>query len=1299
MSQVGSVEITVKLGLEQMLKDAAAVQRELDKKLQDHTVKVNLDNSLLGKINAQAQGFEDAVAQAQSYTLALGEVGSQLLQTGQQINQFTNQAAQAAIAFDSARAKVATLSSDSEGLANRMRELSGELGFQSNSTELLNASYDVLSSGISDTADVANVLKASTEGALGGFSDVGTVSDAVTTLISAYKNMGASAADAGRFVDILAQTQDRGKITIGQYASQIGQVASTAALAGVGIEEMSAAVATATAKGQDAGGAISGVRQAIVNLLKPTDEAQRYLEKFGITNSAAMLKTEGLVGILEKLKTGGASTDELAKIFSDVTGLATVSTLAGANLNDFKGNLDAMSNSAGKAAKSAEQVANSMQGKLNAAMNQSSEALVDLGNGVTKAIGPLLDALVVLVTNFNELPTPVKEATGAVIAIGGGLVTLAGALAAVAAVLPVIGAGFTALTASFIALSPAGLAAAGAVTATGTAVTGATAATVGLGAAMVSFLPVLAAVAAGVALIAILQKIKEFGNAQDALDALSQSVQANANGAISAAGRTSNAIKALNKSRADGSALTKQEIGDAKALVKANGFRITQLQQDLALAQQLPVLDEQQANAKTQLVASTAQAIKVLQGQNAELEKLVPVTKKAAAANAEVAASAETIAAKYEQATALIESANSLRLAEIAEAARAGTLTEAQAQAASLQQEAKYQNDRLKLTQAKLDELNALKDVTKDPAKLKELNKGVVEAEQALSDTRLAIANNGIAQRQAAEAAALSALEDSISTANAKIAGSKTSRVTGVKRSQLSGDTSDADAARQIAAIEQDSIAQTIRARQAALVQIRAQQKAGLVGAQDAAAKEAELITSLGDLTLQQTESELNAQRAAQAEALQGLREGTQAQTEAAQLTATNKITAIKQAQAAGVLGEQQAAEQIAAINQASTDQAIALKLSEIAKIQAARAAGTIDPTEAASLEKAAIAEVAQLRQQSAEQDIAQAQAVKAVKLDALDAEMAGIQTAAEMRAGANQLQIEALNQQGELLSAQSNVMEAQAGLAEQRLQFAIDDAEAAGKTTEAEKLKKQLLSEQIRTQQQQAQIAQTQLRLKQEQNRFELENAQISANIALSEAQIAVEKARINGATQIELNNLLQIQGLRAQQVSALQAQGAAQSQLNALEAQALGLQQQKTAEALKQQQIVANNANLSADVRAGGAQGRSSGSSNASSSSSFSGQNLADRLTDLGNKGNLADSFNAAGASLVARLGTGSANSGMVNAGRSDVSGKLDQLIAATRDAVGRPNLSIQNVDDLGMAGKIYSDISRSSARGAGL
>lgn len=1273
--------------------------------------------SFIGKLNQQAAAFQDAVSKSSQYTQALSVASAQLGQLGEQINNFTQQAGQAAIAFDSARAKVATLSNDADGLADRMRTLSEELGYQSNSTDLLNASYDVLSSGISDTAEIAGVLKASTQGALGGFSDVGTVSDAVTTLISAYKSMGASASDAQKFVDILAQTQDKGKITIGQYAGQIGQVASTAALAGVSVEEMSAAIATATAKGQDSGGAISGVRQAIVNLLKPTDEAAKYLKKFGIENSAAMLKTEGLVGILERLKKGGATTDELAKIFSDVTGLATVATLANENLGDFKTNLDAMGNSAGKAALSAEKVANSMQGQLTAASNQANEALVDLGNGVTKAFVPLLKALTFLVENFNKLPTPVKESIGLIIALSGGLITLGAALAGIAAVAPSIVAGL-------------GLMGGAAITTTG-ALTGGAAGMAALSAAataalpaLAALLPVLAVIAAGVGAIKFVMLVKEMGDANAAIDAATKGIQANADGAFAAANRTQNAVTALTKAKQSGRVLTAGEIQDAQKLVKANELRLSQLKEDLALAEALPAANEAQAQSKQNLITQTKSTIAALEGQNGKLNALLPTNAKVAASNTAVANSLETVTEKYQNSTAELEAANKLRQAEIAESVAQGLKTEEEAREQSLEQERKYLGERLKTNQDKLAELKALKDVTKDPEKLKELNTAILQAEQQLSDDRLAVAQSGIAQRQAAEEKALKDLQKKITDAQNGIVQSKTDRTIGVKQDQASGAITDEQAATEIAKIEQDSIKETIELRRFELAENQRLKAEGRRSAEEAAAEEIRLTQEIGSLTIEQINAEIAARKAAdeerqriQGQLIQDIQDGAKQQADTATLAAQNQITAIKQAQLAGVTSAEEAAKQIAEIQANSIDEGLRIKEEELARIQELQDSGRLTTKEkieeAANYEKSLIKDIAGLKQQAVEADIAATEQAKQAKITAIEQQAEVERVAVEVRQGQAEIERQALETQNNLYSAQSALLQAQTGLRQQRLQNAIEEAEANGQTNKAEELKKKLIAEQIRAQEQQARIETAQLRLQQEMNKYKLEESQRTAEIAVREAQIELTKARINGASAQEIANLQAILGLRGDQLNALNNQAAAQQKINAMESQALAIKQQQTKEALAQANIKVNSGTT--NPSGGGAHlaqagEKSSGFSGGGGSFNGFGQppdvmSITDKLTDLGNAGDLSTAFQTANLGLKLKLGglspggLGSSAPAFGGAGNGEILGKLDQMIAATKASGGRPNLSISNVNDLGLAGMIYGDISRDSFRGAGL
>ena len=270
---------------------------------------------------------------------------------------FGNLAAQ-----DFASAKVKTLGVDVDTLKPKLASLSNELSGQVSSLDLLSASYDVASAGFGEVAELSDVLKASQLGATGGFSELATVTDATTSVLNAY---GLSSDKAAKLVDGFIQTQNDGKIVVDQYAQQIGRLAPIAAGAGVGIDELNAAISTVTATGVPVESTFAGLRQVIASIQKPTGEAAKAAEKLGIDFSATALKTKGLSGVLaEVVEKGGASEETLALLFGSVEARTAILPLLNDQLVTFNKNLENQANSQGKAAQAAFEAQNTIQGQL-----------------------------------------------------------------------------------------------------------------------------------------------------------------------------------------------------------------------------------------------------------------------------------------------------------------------------------------------------------------------------------------------------------------------------------------------------------------------------------------------------------------------------------------------------------------------------------------------------------------------------------------------------------------------------------------------------------------------------------------------------------------------------------------------------------------------------------------------------------------------------------------------------------------------------------------------------------------------
>ena len=314
---------------------------------------------------------------------------------------------------DKAAAAVQTLGVNADKLKRELLGVSNELEGLVSQTQLTTAAYDVASAGFTDAAGAANILKAASLGAVGGLSDLGTVADATTSVLNAY---GLSSDKAAKLVDGFIQTQNDGKIVVAQYAQQIGRVAPIAAAAGVGIDELNAAISTVTAQGVPIESTFAGLRQVIASVIKPTDEASKAAKALGIDFSSAAIKTKGFGGFLEEVvqKTGGSEV-ALTKLFGSVEALAAILPLTNDGLVSFNSNLDNQANSAGAAKDATKELGGTVTSQVTKIVNN----IGNVARALDKVLGPALKFILQDINNIiSAASTAISKftdlATGAV---------------------------------------------------------------------------------------------------------------------------------------------------------------------------------------------------------------------------------------------------------------------------------------------------------------------------------------------------------------------------------------------------------------------------------------------------------------------------------------------------------------------------------------------------------------------------------------------------------------------------------------------------------------------------------------------------------------------------------------------------------------------------------------------------------------------------------------------------------------------------------------------------------------------
>ena len=296
--------------------------------------------------------------------------------------------------LDAAAAAVRTLGVDSEELGTRLRALSVELNSNISTLDLTKAAYDVASSGFSSAADATQILRASALGAKGGFAEVNDVASALTGVINAY---GLSASDATKIVDGFVQTQADGVITVRQYAAEIGNIASIAAASGVGIEELNAAIATATLRGVPVSQTFTGLRQALASIIKPSEQAKELAQSLGIQFNVGALQAKGLGGVLTEVqqKTGGAA-DKIAILLGSVEAQAAVQPLLNDQLVKYNELLAKQAQSSGAAADAAKINA----GTISDGLRQIGNGFSNLATTLDKVLSPLFAGFI---SNINNV--------------------------------------------------------------------------------------------------------------------------------------------------------------------------------------------------------------------------------------------------------------------------------------------------------------------------------------------------------------------------------------------------------------------------------------------------------------------------------------------------------------------------------------------------------------------------------------------------------------------------------------------------------------------------------------------------------------------------------------------------------------------------------------------------------------------------------------------------------------------------------------------------------------------------------
>ncbi|GAA0857708.1 hypothetical protein GCM10008916_12510 [Clostridium nitritogenes] len=418
-------------------------------------------------------------------------------------------AAHVGMEFESKMSRVKAISGATGEEFKKLEEQALQLGQATafSASECAEGMENLASAGFS-TNEIMDAMPGLLDLAASSGEDLATSSDIAA---STLRGFGIEASKTSHVADILAKNAAATNAAVGDTGEAMKYIAPNARAAGLGLEEVTAAIgelANAGIKGSQAG---TTLRSALVRLAKPSDPAATAMERIGFTAFDSSGKMKSLATIMGELneKTKNLTDEQKQNTIATIFGTEALSGMT-VLMQGGKQGLDELTSEFKNCDGAANEMARTMQDNTKASIEQAFGALETAGIKALKAAAPAIKEVAedvgVLADKFSNLSPetqefivkagmvaiaigPVTSAIGRTVSGVGSLIKVGGKLAS--------GLGLITKGAEVASVATTGIATA--VEGTAAATAGATVAASGFGATLAS---VAAPVAIGVGAVA-----------------------------------------------------------------------------------------------------------------------------------------------------------------------------------------------------------------------------------------------------------------------------------------------------------------------------------------------------------------------------------------------------------------------------------------------------------------------------------------------------------------------------------------------------------------------------------------------------------------------------------------------------------------------------------------------------------------------------------------------------------------------------------------------------------------------------
>jgi TP901 family phage tail tape measure protein len=311
--------------------------------------------------------------------------------------------------YSRAFAEVNSILADNEQITATQTDVFKDFASQyaSTSAQQAKAYYEIVSAGIQGTTNRLDLLKTANDASIAGLSDLKDTTKVLASVLNSYSQQGLTAQVAS---DALFVAVREGIVTFQEFSDFLGNVAPIASSAGVSFTDLAGTIAFVTKQGVASDIAIRGIRQLLVNVIKPTKEASDTAKALGLEFNQTALQAKGLVGFLQDVqnKTKGNSS-ALNALVGDVNALVPLLSIVKGDTKDFARILQLTENSAGATARAFNTISQSLDFKI----SQFTAEFKLLGQEFTESILPALMDTIEAGRGFLRFIKDAKEAKGA----------------------------------------------------------------------------------------------------------------------------------------------------------------------------------------------------------------------------------------------------------------------------------------------------------------------------------------------------------------------------------------------------------------------------------------------------------------------------------------------------------------------------------------------------------------------------------------------------------------------------------------------------------------------------------------------------------------------------------------------------------------------------------------------------------------------------------------------------------------------------------------------------------------------